>query len=63
MKKAWRRASHGDISLQHGCGTSMVAVGWVLYCGEVEVRGLERVGVGIRVGDDLWFTDYHGLYA
>jgi hypothetical protein len=31
--------------------------------GEVEVRGLERVGVGIKVGDDLWVTDHHGLYA
>lgn len=35
----------------------------VLHCGEVEVRGLERVNVGIKVGDDLWFTDHHGLHG
>jgi hypothetical protein len=58
MKKAWRRASHGDISLQHGrdkYGCSRVDK--VLYCGEVEVRGLERVGVGIKVGHDLLVTN------
>lgn len=29
----------------------------VLYCGEVEVRGLERAGVGIKVGNDLLVTN------
>ena len=27
------------------------------------MRGLEQVGVGIKVGDDLWVTDYYRLYA
>jgi tyrosyl-DNA phosphodiesterase 2 len=35
----------------------------VLYCGEVEVQGLEQVGVGIRIGDELWITDHYGLHA
>jgi len=35
----------------------------VLFSGEVEVQGLEQVGVGIRIGDDLWITDHYGLHA
>ena len=35
----------------------------VLYRGEVEVRNLERVGVGVKTGDDLWVTDHYGLNA
>jgi Zn-dependent membrane protease YugP len=35
----------------------------VLYCGEVEVQGLEQVRVGIRIGDDLWITDHYGPHA
>ena len=27
------------------------------------MRGLERVGIGIKVGDDLRVTDYYGLHA
>lgn len=26
----------------------------VVYCGEVKVQGLEQVGVGIKIGYDLW---------
>jgi hypothetical protein len=37
--------------------------GTMLYCGGVDVRGLEQVGVGVKVGNELWVTDHYGLHA
>jgi hypothetical protein len=34
-----------------------------LYCRAVEVQGLEQVGAGIRIGDDMGITDHYGLHA
>jgi tyrosyl-DNA phosphodiesterase 2 len=55
----WGYQSPAWVRDKYGCSR----MDKVLYCGEVEVRGLERVGVGIKVGDDLWVTDHHGLHA
>ena len=39
----------------------------VLFCGECEVKGLERVGVGLRLeegkGEGEWVTDHYRLMA
>ena len=55
----WGYQSLARLRKKYGCNR----MDKVLYCGEVKVRGLERVGVGVKLGDELWVTDHYGLHA
>ncbi|OCL11158.1 hypothetical protein AOQ84DRAFT_287793, partial [Glonium stellatum] len=35
----------------------------VLFCGDVKVWCLERIGIGLDIGNELWITDHYGLHT